>query len=148
MPSWSWASVDGAIEMNPLATIEGLEVIGISFEPGKSGSLTDVSVRALTLRGIFINARVWCKDGQDSSRCHRRLTADGMNESGWILDVAAEIMCSQEDAMEVYVLSGTNGPGLVLDSVKGSTDTFKRLGKIRELPKDRGHHVIKDIQLI
>ncbi|KAI3331751.1 HET-domain-containing protein [Xylariaceae sp. AK1471] len=144
MPSWSWASVDGAVDMNPLSVIEGLEVVEMSLEPETSGSLTDISVKALTLRGVFINARVWGKSEQP----HRRLAADGIKEGSWLLDVATDVMCGPENPMNVYILCGINGPGLVLGSVKGSSDTFKRLGKIREFPRNREHHATRTIRLI
>ncbi|KAI0432429.1 heterokaryon incompatibility protein-domain-containing protein [Xylaria sp. FL1042] len=154
MPSWSWASVAGPIDMNPDADIEGLEVVETSFEHNKLGSLTDVSTQSLTLRGIFISARVWGgqKTRQGYIHPHRRLTADGIPEASWVLDVATEVTCDQDNPIDACILCGTKGPGLVLVSVQepsqGASASFKRLGKIKQLPVQRSHYGLKSIQLV
>ncbi|KAI0965566.1 heterokaryon incompatibility protein-domain-containing protein [Xylaria arbuscula] len=152
MPSWSWASVAGPIDMNPAADIEGLEVV--RFAPSELGSLTHVTINSLTLHGILIDVRVW--GGQQTEQGyinpHRRLVADGIPEASWMLDVATEVMCGLDNPMDAYILCGTTGPGLVLvsdqESGNGSTASFKRLGKIRGLPKQRGQYNTKTIQLV
>ncbi|KAI1293116.1 HET-domain-containing protein [Xylaria venustula] len=152
MPSWSWASVAGPVDMNPAADIEGLEVV--KFPPSESGSLTDVTTESLTIHGILISVRVW--GGQQTEQGymnpHRRLVADDVPEASWILDVATEVICGPDNPVDAYILCGRTGPGLVLapfqESENGSGVSFKRLGKIRELPKQRDHYHTQSIQLI
>ncbi|KAI1277889.1 HET-domain-containing protein [Xylaria sp. FL0933] len=154
MPSWSWASVAGPVDMNPAADIEGLEVVEISFEHNNLGSLTEVSTKALTLYGKFISARVWggqkTKEGYINP--HRRLTADGIPEAPWIIDVATEVIRDRDNPMDACILCGTEGPGLVLVSAEesglGASDSFKRLGKIKQLPKQRDRYTMRRIQLV
>ncbi|KAI8633292.1 HET-domain-containing protein [Xylariaceae sp. FL1651] len=141
MPSWTWASVDAPVDMYPIGMIEGLEVVEIAFEPERSGSLAEVSAKTLTLRGIFFKARVWCNP-------RPRLIANGMNEASWLLDVTTEVDCGPDDPRDGYVLCGIDGPGLVLTLVKGMSDTYKRLGKIGVLPKDRSHFATKTVRLV
>jgi hypothetical protein len=150
MPSWSWASVDGPVELNPMAEIEGLEIVEILFEPDKSGSLADVSTKTLILRGILINAHIWDgrKHEQDFINSHRRLTADGFGEVSWVVDVATEVACSPEYPMDAYVLCSVNGPGLVLELLPGSSKTYRRLGKVTQFLKDRGQYDTEIIRLV
>ncbi|KAI1742961.1 HET-domain-containing protein [Xylaria scruposa] len=152
MPSWSWASVAGPIDMNADSGIEGLEVVKISSEPMKLGPLTDISAKSLTLHGVFIEARVWGGLGSrlDYLDSHRRLKADGIAEVSWILDVPTEVTCGPENPTNAYILCGTKGPGLVLVSVQGSNTLFKRLGKIIKLhlPKQRDHYDKRSIQMV
>ncbi|KAI1436433.1 HET-domain-containing protein [Xylaria sp. CBS 124048] len=151
MPSWSWASVSAPIDIDSRNTmIRGLEVIEISFEPDISGPLTDISARTLTLRGVLIDARVWWRGAgkQDIRPAGQMLTVDGMNETSWLLDVATEVDCGPDKPMDVYILCGIKGPGLVLDLIKDSSDTYKRLGKIKNLPSDRSKYAVKTIRLV
>ncbi|KAI0861262.1 HET-domain-containing protein [Xylaria cubensis] len=152
MPSWTWASVAGPIDMNSDSDLKGLEVIKMSFEPAKLGPLADISIKSLALHGIFIEACVWGghNSGKEYLDSHRRLTADGIAEVSWILDVPTEVTCGHETPIKAYILCGIKGPGLVLVSVQESSASFKRLGKIIEihLPKQREHYATRTIQLV
>ncbi|KAI1429010.1 HET-domain-containing protein [Xylaria sp. FL1777] len=154
MPSWSWVSIAGPVDMSPPIDIEGLEVLEITFAHEKSGSLTDVSTKSLTLRGIFINARVWGgkQSGQGYLGPHRTLTADGITEARWILDVPTEVICGPDKPIDAYILCGTKGPGLVVVSVQesgqGTSPSFKRLGIIKQLPQQRDHYGTRSIRFV
>ncbi|KAJ2990320.1 hypothetical protein NUW58_g3008 [Xylaria curta] len=150
MPSWSWASVAGPIDSSPVPDIEGLEIVEISFEPTKLGSLVDVSTRSITLHGILINARVWGgqKTGRDYVSPHRQLEADGITGASWLVDVPTEVNCGPGEPVNAHIFCGTKGPGLVVVPVQESSASFKRLGRIRGLPVQRGHYTTKSIQLV
>ncbi|KAI3343840.1 HET-domain-containing protein [Ustulina deusta] len=145
LPSWSWASVDGPIDMNRLDdTIEGIEVMEMASEPEMSGPLSNTSTRCLTLRGLFLGARVW---GLGKNRLWGVLLADGMKQSQWILDVPEEVRCGPKDPMDAYIFCGSNGPGLVLVRLLPSSNMYRRLGKIRPVPRGQAHFAIKTIKL-
>jgi hypothetical protein len=151
MPSWSWASVDGPVDLYQMHDIEGLGIVEILFEPDKSGSLADISAKTLVLHGIFIRARIWRSPGSEKESHSASLSIvleDSIATASWIVDVPTEVICGPNTRMDAFILCGTTGPGVVLASIEGSIDTYKRLGKIRELPKDRGSYATRTVRLV
>ncbi|KAJ8131080.1 hypothetical protein O1611_g2545 [Lasiodiplodia mahajangana] len=157
MPSWSWASITGPVDLYETPNTVGLELVDISFEPDKLGSLASASTRSLTLHGIFIDARVWGGDKTDSKGYvspARRLTADGITNGYWFVDASSEVNCGAEKPISAHILCGLKSPGLVVvaiqESDNGSSSMFKRLGIIATagLPVQRSHYATKTIQLI
>ncbi|KAI0111151.1 heterokaryon incompatibility protein-domain-containing protein [Nemania sp. FL0031] len=157
VPSWSWASIIGPVDLYETPNTVGLELVDIYFHPGKLGSLASVSTRSLTLHGIFINARVWGGDKTDEHGYvapARRLTADGITNAYWVVDVSTEVNCGPDEPINAYIICGRKSPGLVLAAVQESRHepsiTFKRLGIIAAggLPVQRSHYATRTIQLI
>lgn len=145
MPSWSWASVDGPVEMlNRGAVVEGLQVLEIASESEMSGPTPNISAIYLTLRGLFMSARVW---GDGRNPVGRLLSANGIEQHPWALDVPEDVQCGPEELMDAYIFCGSKGPGLVLVEVQSSSNIYRRLGKIRTLPEDRDQFAVKTIKL-
>ncbi|KAI1112714.1 HET-domain-containing protein [Nemania sp. NC0429] len=145
MPSWSWASVDCPIEMvNRGTIIEGLQVLEIASESDMSGPTPNIPARCLTLRGLFIGARVW---GDLSSPRGRLLSAEGIEPCRWALDVPEDVRCGPDEPMDAFIFCGSKGPGLVLAEVQPSGNIYRRLGKIRTLPEDRDQFAVRTIKL-
>lgn len=124
--------------------IEGIQVLAIASEPELSGPKLDNSATCLTLRGLFTGARVW---GGPSNPLGRLLSADGIEQCGWVLDVPEDVQCSPEEPMDAYIFCGSKGPGLVLVEVQPLSAVYRRIGKIKSLPGDRDNFVVKTIRL-
>ncbi|KAI1269030.1 HET-domain-containing protein [Xylariaceae sp. FL1019] len=144
IPTWSWASVDGPIEMNMMTVVEGLSLVDIEFYP-RSDSLADIGVKSLFLEGRLIPSRLWMRAG--SSALLRSLEAEGFEEEVvWPIDVPGEVACVVDRPMTGFILCGEKGPGLVLrlDELTGS---YRRMGCIKSLPKDRKGYETRTIEL-
>ncbi|KAI0836505.1 HET-domain-containing protein [Hypoxylon sp. FL0890] len=151
MPSWSWASVSGSFRYTPSTYVfEGIEVISISYEPAISEPLAEVCAKTITIHAVLIEARAW--GGADNtinpSNNQRRIQVSEAEEHYWLIDVASELACGADSPVNVYILCGTKGPGLVLRHVEGTPSTYQRLGMIEEYPPRRDEANLTTIQLV
>lgn len=151
VPSWSWASVSGAFRYTPsTGAIEGLDVVDIPYHRETPNPLADVSVKAITLCGILTKARAWSKTDPEKnpSYHHRLIQVPEAKEHQWLVDIASELTCNADSPMDVYIVRGTKGPGLVLRRVEGARSTYQRLGLIEGYPPIPSEYDITTIQLV
>ncbi|KAI0159773.1 HET-domain-containing protein [Xylariaceae sp. FL1272] len=144
IPTWSWASVDGPIDIKVMMMVEGLSLVDIEFYP-HSDSLADTGAKSLFLEGRLIPSRLWMKTG--SSRLLRSLKAERFEDAVvWAIDVPGEVICGVDRPMKGFILCGEQGPGLVL-RLDEATGSYRRLGCIKSLPKDRRGYETRTIEL-
>ncbi|KAI1099794.1 HET-domain-containing protein [Jackrogersella minutella] len=137
MPSWSWASVNGPFRyLSSTTVLEGIEVLDISYEKVISQPLADVCAKVVTVHGTLTQARAWGGASYEKSPSdhNRRIQISGEKEHSWYVDIALELSCDAESPMQVYILHGTKGPGLVLRQVEETASKYRRLGMIEGYP--------------
>ncbi|KAI1105554.1 HET-domain-containing protein [Jackrogersella minutella] len=130
MPSWSWASVIGKVRIWGSSSDWNLEVIDIMYEAGKENSFVEANARAIIVRGMVSECKVW-QEGETrkfQERCAQGARAEEI--TNFIVDIASEITCTQTEAMPAYMLH-LGGHGIVLRKLDDETDTYQRLGIVR-----------------
>ncbi|KAI1388082.1 HET-domain-containing protein [Hypoxylon trugodes] len=151
MPSWSWASVSGSFRYAPSTYVfEGIKIISISWEPMISNPLAQVSTKTITIRGVLVQALAWggADYEKNPSNHYRRVQIHNEKDHSWLVDVTSELYCDPDNPADVYIFSGTKGPGLVLRNVKGSSSTYQRIGFIEGYPPKRDERGSETIQMI
>ncbi|KAI8958848.1 HET-domain-containing protein [Daldinia sp. FL1419] len=130
-PSWSWVSVSGSFRYAYSTYVfEGLEILQVSYYPQALRPLAEISAKSITIRGLVYRARAWVPfDFQENIVDPRReIQIEETQEKDWYVDITSELTCNRESPMEVYVLRGTKGPGLILRRVQGEESLYQRLG--------------------
>ncbi|KAI2466279.1 HET-domain-containing protein [Annulohypoxylon bovei var. microspora] len=151
MPSWSWASVSGSFRYAPSVEVfEGIEVLDISYEPVISNPLAEICAKTINIRGLLTQARAWGGEKNEGYN-QRRIQIPEIRETqehNWLIDVTSELSCGPDSPVDVYILCGKRGPGLVLRRVEGTASTYRRLGVMeRDCPRPDGIGP-KTIQLV
>ncbi|KAI1373152.1 HET-domain-containing protein [Hypoxylon crocopeplum] len=151
MPSWSWASVSGSFRYSSsVAMFEGIEVLDISYEPVILEPLAEVCAKSITVRGVLTQARAWggADYERNPSNNHRQIQVSGIKEHYWLVDVASELTCAADSPVDVHILRGIKGPGLVLCRVEGTAATYRRLGLIERYPPNTNEPNFATVQLV
>ncbi|KAI0839325.1 HET-domain-containing protein [Hypoxylon sp. FL0890] len=152
VPSWSWASVIGPVRM-PLEAYPtlGFEITNFIYDPGKTHSLVEASARAIILRGMVCECRVWCPRYCDHPFYDhtRSIQAVGMeNECSFTVDVGSEVSCDRAEAMLAYVLKVSGDGGIVLFKLDNKEDTYRRIGYIGSGKVDRMKFTLEVLELV
>ncbi|KAI1404285.1 HET-domain-containing protein [Hypoxylon fuscum] len=114
MPSWSWASVIGPVDMTFRDFDYMVKLVHILYEPDNANSLVRPSARAIILRGMIAKGRV---------SDHGVLEINGRKKK-YIPDIYHDTA----EGIEVYILQLTILEGLVICKLDSEEDTYRRLG--------------------
>ncbi|KAI2777788.1 HET-domain-containing protein [Daldinia loculata] len=151
VPSWSWVSVSGSFRYAYSTYVfEDIEILHISYSPEVSRPLAEICAKSITIQGLLYRARAWVpfdyrKNIPDP---RRRIQAAETQEKDWYVDVTSELTCGAESPMDVDILCGTKGPGLVLRLVEGTESIYRRLGMIDRVPPGLSEQKPTIIQLV
>ncbi|KAI1654949.1 HET-domain-containing protein [Daldinia decipiens] len=152
VPSWSWISVSGSFDASK-AAVEGIEILHISYIPEVSRPLAEVCAKNITIRGLLYQARAWVPSDYITGKLgildpRRFVQVAETREEDWYVDVTSELTCGAESPMDVYILCGTKGPGLVLRLVEEAESIYRRLGRINRVPPRLNEQKPTVIQLV
>ncbi|KAI0116746.1 HET-domain-containing protein [Daldinia grandis] len=151
VPSWSWVSVSGSFRyVSSTNVFEGIEIVRISYSPRTSRPLAEICAKSITIKGLLYRARAWVPFDYRKNKLDPRRWIQAAETKGkdWHVDVTSELTCGAESPMDVYVLRGTKGPGLVLRLVEETGSVYRRLGMINRFPPGLSEQKPTIIQLV